>query len=240
MECDLQNMGEVIVGLYKMVLQHLVSPPYLAWALRYALSKITALWNLVTLRDVSVWPARECLSAQWDGTSLGIGFTWPPRDNKIDSLITRQKVRETWQLETLYWPTLQVSTSPEMVLQNQNGVRYPKSERGYCRSLQHNPIGTRITSTPHMSSKICPIKITALWHLVTLRDILVRRARECLSAQWDGRRLGLGFTWTLQNNRIDSSIPQWTWGRFGSWQLCTGQHYKFQHHPRWRHKIKIE
>ena len=51
-----------------------------------------------------------------------------------------------------------VSASPEMASQNQNGVRYPKRERGYCRSPQHGPIGTIITSIPCMSSEICPIK----------------------------------------------------------------------------------
>ena len=42
--------------------------------------------------------------------------------------------------------------------QNKKGVRSPKSERGYCRSPQHGPIGPRITSMPCTSSKICPIK----------------------------------------------------------------------------------
>ena len=40
----------------------------------------------------------------------------------------------------------------------ENGVRSPKSKRVYYRSLQHGPIGTRITSIPHTSSEICPIK----------------------------------------------------------------------------------
>ena len=61
-------------------------------------------------------------------------------------------------VDTLYWPTLQVLASPEMTSQNKNGVRSPKSERGYCRSLQHHYIGTRIASIPHTSSKICPVK----------------------------------------------------------------------------------
>ena len=67
-------------------------------------------------------------------------------------------MREIWQLATLYWPTLQVSTSPEMTLQNKNGIRSPKSERGYYRSSQDGPIGTRIVSIPHTSSDICPVK----------------------------------------------------------------------------------
>ena len=33
-----------------------------------------------------------------------------------------------------------------------------KNERGYFRSLEHGCIGPRITSIPHTSSKICPIK----------------------------------------------------------------------------------
>ena len=63
-------------------------------------------------------------------------------------------MREIWQFATLYWPTLQVSASLEMASQNQNGVRSPKSEIGYCRSLQHSPIGSRIISIPHTSSEI--------------------------------------------------------------------------------------
>ena len=45
------------------------------------------LMALVTLRDVSVWRARECSSAQGDETSLGLGFTWPLGANKIDTSI---------------------------------------------------------------------------------------------------------------------------------------------------------
>ena len=61
-------------------------------------------------------------------------------------------------VDTLYWPTLQVSTSPKMASKNKNRVRSPKIERGYCRYPQHGPMGTGITSIPHMSSEICPIK----------------------------------------------------------------------------------
>ena len=53
-ECDLQKEREVIVGLYNMVLYKLESHLYLAQALRYAPSKIAALWHLVTLRDILV------------------------------------------------------------------------------------------------------------------------------------------------------------------------------------------
>ena len=88
---------------------------------------------------------------------MGLGFTWPPKANGIEISIPQKMVWEIWQLATLYWPTLQVLASPEMASQNQNGVRSLKSERGYCRSLQHGPIGTRITSIPHTSSKICPV-----------------------------------------------------------------------------------
>ena len=98
------------------------------------------------------------MSAQWVEMILGLGFTQPLGANEIDSLIPQQTVREIWQLATLYWPTLQVSASPKMALQNQNGVRSPKSERGYCISLQHGSIGTRIKYIPHTSFEKCPIK----------------------------------------------------------------------------------
>ena len=87
MECDLQKEREVIVGLYNMVLHELESHPYLAQALRYALSKITALWHLVTLGDIPVRRARECSSAKVDGTRLRIGFTQPLGDNRVDNSI---------------------------------------------------------------------------------------------------------------------------------------------------------
>ena len=87
--------------------------------LRYAMSKIAALWHLVTLRDISVRRARECSSTEGDRMRLVIGFTQPPGANEADSSIPRQKVREIWQVVTLYWPTLQVSASPEMASQNQ-------------------------------------------------------------------------------------------------------------------------
>ena len=61
--------------------------PYLARALRYALSKIAALWDLVTLRDILVRRARERSSAKGDRMSLRIGFTWPLRANEEDSSI---------------------------------------------------------------------------------------------------------------------------------------------------------
>ena len=105
--------------------------PYLVQALRYALLKIVSLWHLVTLRDVSVRRAQECSSTQWDAMSLGPRFTQLLRANRTNSLIPQWMVREIWQLATLYWTTLRVSTSPEMALQNQNGIRSPKSERGY-------------------------------------------------------------------------------------------------------------
>ena len=157
-ECDLQKVREVIVGFCNMVLYHLELHLYLTRALRYAPSKIFSLWHLVTLRDILVQSSRECLSAQQDGMSLGLGFTWPLGVNRIDSLIPWRMVREIWQLATLYWPTLQVLASPEMASQNQKGVWSPKSERFYCRCLQHGPIGIGITSIPHMSSEIFPIK----------------------------------------------------------------------------------
>ena len=47
---------------------------------------------------------------------------------------------------------------PKMGLQNQNGIRYPKSERGYCRSPQKGSIELGITCIPHTSLKICLIK----------------------------------------------------------------------------------
>ena len=53
-ECDLQKVREVIVGLYNTVLYELELHPYLTRALRYAPSKIAALWHLVTLRDIPV------------------------------------------------------------------------------------------------------------------------------------------------------------------------------------------
>ena len=53
-ECDLQKVREVIVDLHNTVLQELESHPYLMRALRYALSKIEALWHLVTLRDIPI------------------------------------------------------------------------------------------------------------------------------------------------------------------------------------------
>ena len=90
--------------------------------------------------------------------SLGIGFNWPPKANGIDILIPRRTMRDIWQLATLYWPTLEVSASPKMASQNQNGVRSPKSERGYCSSLQHGPIGPRIASILHTISEIRPVK----------------------------------------------------------------------------------
>ena len=57
-----------------------------------------------------------------------------------------------------------------------NGIRSPKSETGYCRSLKHGPIGPRIASTPHMSSKIFPIKDFCPMEFINLRDILVWHA----------------------------------------------------------------
>ena len=30
------------------------------------------------------------------------------------------------------------------------------------------------------------------------------------------------------------------WEIFSSWKLCIGQHYKFQHHPRWRSRMKTK
>ena len=53
---------------------------------------------------------------------------------------------------------LQVSASPKMASQNQNRIISPKRERGYCISPQHGCIETNISSIPHTSSKICPIK----------------------------------------------------------------------------------
>ena len=56
-ECDLQKEREVIVGLRNTILEELESHMYLARALRYALSKIAALWHLVTLKDIPDWRA---------------------------------------------------------------------------------------------------------------------------------------------------------------------------------------
>ena len=55
-----------------MVLEDLESHPYLARALRYAPSKITALWHLVTLMVNFFHHVQEFLSGKWDGMILGL------------------------------------------------------------------------------------------------------------------------------------------------------------------------
>ena len=54
--------------------------------------------------------------------------------------------------------TASFNITRDVVLEGKQNVIYKKRERGYCRSLQDDPIGPRITSIPHTSSKICPIK----------------------------------------------------------------------------------
>ena len=106
MEYDLQKVREVIVGICNTVLYELESYPYLARSLRYAPSKIAALWHLVTLRDIPVRHAWECSSTEGDRRRLGIRFNQPLKANRVDILIPQWKVREICQLATLYWPTL--------------------------------------------------------------------------------------------------------------------------------------
>ena len=58
----------------------------------------------------------------------------------------------------LCWPTLQVLASLKMGPKNQNGIKSPERERGYCRYQKLDHIELDITSIPFTRSEIFPIK----------------------------------------------------------------------------------